>query len=275
MRLVFGLVLVVGLGLAGFAVYMAQEYIGANRAALERERAARQAMVPLADAFIVNRTIKYGERLTRQDIAQVQFPVNAMPQGVFKTVEEIFPGSDDEFRTVLRTMDAREALTSAKVTEPGKVAGVTSMLVQGERAFTIRVDVTSGVSGFLRPGDRVDVYWTGRTNIGEITKLIDGNVRLIAIDQSSNSEVRENRVARTVTVAVSPQQVAAFAQAQATGRLTLSLRGATDEIASGPVEINQNDLLGNQETVVEEEEVCTIRTRRGAEIVVVPIECAN
>ena len=28
MRLIFGLVLIVGLGLAGFAVYMAQGYIG-------------------------------------------------------------------------------------------------------------------------------------------------------------------------------------------------------------------------------------------------------
>ena len=39
MRLVFGLVLIAGLGLAGFAVYMAQNYIGAYENALQQERA--------------------------------------------------------------------------------------------------------------------------------------------------------------------------------------------------------------------------------------------
>ena len=48
-----------------------------------------------------------------------------------------------------------------KVTDPGEEAGVTSQLEPGMRAFALRVDVASGVSGFLRPGDRVDIYWTG------------------------------------------------------------------------------------------------------------------
>ena len=61
------------------------------------------------------------------------------------------------------------------------------------RAFTIRVDATSGVSGFLRPSDRVDVYWSGRSEIGEVTQLIEAGVRIIAIDQSAD----EDRVAPT------------------------------------------------------------------------------
>jgi len=63
------------------------------------------------------------------------------------------------------------------VTEPGDIAGITSLLSPGMRAFTINVDVQSGVSGFLRPGDRVDIYWSGslRTAGGDnqnITRLI-------------------------------------------------------------------------------------------------------
>ena len=41
MRLIFGLVLIMGLGLAGFADYMTQGYISKTQTELARERAAR------------------------------------------------------------------------------------------------------------------------------------------------------------------------------------------------------------------------------------------
>jgi pilus assembly protein CpaB len=148
------------------------------------------------------------------------------------------------------------------------------------RAFAIRVDVTSGVSGFLRPGDRVDVYWTGSPpgGGGEFTKLIDTNVRLIAVDQSADEDISDAAIARTVTVEATPQQVASLAQAQQSGRLWLSLVGVDDATVASAVQVDQRELLGidaPQAVVVEEQQVCSIRTRRGGEIVEVPIECTN
>jgi pilus assembly protein CpaB len=145
------------------------------------------------------------------------------------------------------------------------------------RALAIRVDVTSGVSGFLRPGDRVDVYWTGRSpnGDGEITRLIDTSVRIIAIDQIADEDRNSPLVARTVTVEATPQQVASLAQAQETGRLTLSLVGAEDEGIASAVQVDQDLLLGIERRTVQQQQVCTIRTRKGAEIVEVPIECTN
>jgi pilus assembly protein CpaB len=137
------------------------------------------------------------------------------------------------------------------------------------------------VSGFLRPEDRVDVYWTGSTGIsdGELTRLIETGVRIIAVDQTADTDIGQGAmIARTVTVEATPQQVAKLAQAQATGRLALSLVGIGDETTSEMVEVDRNALLGIvQETAVErpEERVCTIKTRRGAEVVEIPIPCTN
>ena len=66
---------------------------------------------------------------------------------------------------------------------------ITSRLTAGMRAFAISVDVTSGVSGFLRPGDRVDVYWSGTVEEGGrsprgVTQLIDSGVKIVAVDQT-------------------------------------------------------------------------------------------
>ena len=278
MRVVFMLVLVIGLGLAGGAVYMAQQYLGQNRAELEAERAARLAMSPLVDVFIVKRDIAYGERISKEDVTIVAFPENALPEGVFRDPAVLFPGDGSLLRTAVRSIDKNEALTSRKVTEPGEIAGVTALLKKGERAFAIGVNVSSGVSGFLRPGDHVDVYWTGSAGKGEVTKLIETGVRIIAIDQSANSERASATIARTVTVAVSPVQVAALAQAQSTGRLSLSLAGSADDVVTGEVEVDQKELLGivDEVVVVEEaEKVCTVKTRRGAEVVEIPIPCKD
>jgi pilus assembly protein CpaB len=280
MRLVFALVLLIGVGLAGFAVYMAKGYVSATEQQLAAERAAREQMVPTVEVFVVNKQMRYGQRITKDDVRAVKWPEDAIPEGAFKSLEELFPKGDDVLRSVLRTMDTDEAILAAKVTEPGEDAGVGSRLAPGMRAFAIHVDVTSGVSGFLRPGDRVDVYWTGTPpgGSGEFTKLIDTNVRLIAVDQSADEDVSDAVLARTVTVEATPQQVASLAQAQQSGRLWLSLVGVDDATVSAAVQVDQRDLLGidaPKPVVVEQQQVCSVKTRRGGEIVEVPIECTN
>lgn len=281
MRLVFGLVLLLGLGLAGFAVYMAQDYFSAYEAELAKERAAREAIVPTLDVYVVTKAIRYGERLNKEDVRVVAWPEDAVPEGAFGSIEELFPKGEDVPRTVLRAMEKDEAVLAVKVTGPGEDAGVSSRLGRGMRAFALRVDVASGVSGFLRPGDRVDVYWTGRIDTEElasreITKLIQAGIKLIAVDQSADEDRSNPTVARTVTVEATPGQVAALAQAQATGRLQLSLVGAEDDDVQETVQIDQRVLLGIErevQEVAQERERCIVKTRRGAEMVETEIDC--
>ena len=289
MRLVFGLVLILGVGLAGFAVYMAKNYIQSYQTELAKERANRAPGIDTIDVYVANKALKYGQELNLEDVRLTPFPRNSLPEGVFDSEETLFPRGKNEPRTVLRAIEKNEAVLQVKVTGPGEEAGITSQLQRGMRAFAINVDVSSGVSGFLRPGDRVDIYWTGQVaqtssalegrGRGEVTKLIDTNISLIAVDQVANADSTEAIIARTVTVAVRPQQVAALAQAQTTGRLSLSLVGAEDDSIAEAIEVDQRSLLGIEEQVVEaapeEKQVCTIRTRRGAEVIETPIPCTN
>ncbi len=290
MRLVFGLVLFLGLGLAGFAVYMAKNYIQAYQTQLAEERANRDPSIDTVEVYVAKKSLKYGQQLKAEDVRLTPFPMASLPEGVYKTNEALFPEGDDEPRTVLRAIEKNEAILAVKVTGPGEDAGITSQLEKGKRAFAIKVDVSSGVSGFLRPGDRVDVYWTGAVNFNgtsseqrsfgeEVTKLIETGVKLIAVDQVANGDTTEAMIARTVTVAVLPQQVAALAQAQSSGRLSLSLVGADDETVADAIEVDQRSLLGLQQVVVEKapvkEEVCTIKSRRGSEVIETPIPCTN
>lgn len=85
-------------------------------------------------------------------------PTDALPPGAFTELSQIFPDENKVPRTVMRVMERGEPLLIMKVTGPGENAGVAARLSKGMRAFALRDDVMSGVSGFLRPGDRVDVY---------------------------------------------------------------------------------------------------------------------
>ncbi|AXI45717.1 Flp pilus assembly protein CpaB [Sulfitobacter sp. SK012] len=285
MRMVFGLVLLVGIALAGGAVYLAKGQIGQYKSAIERAEAAKAKLVPTETVYVAERGLKYGEKLTREDVRAVDFPITAIPEGAFMEEALLFPENTQELRVILRQMEKNEVILAVKITEPGEDTGLTSRLERGMRAFTIKVDVSSGVSGFLRPGDKVDVYWTGRVNVGgknsrsDVTKLIEAGVKLIAIDQSAGGTVSEAVIARTVTVAVDPNQVAALAQAQSTGNLSLSLVGAGDDTIASAIEVDQRSLLGIADEAVQaeaaKERVCTIRTRRGAEVLEIPIPCTN
>src|SRR3990167_4312094 len=174
-------------------------------------------------------------------------------------------------------MEQFEPVLAMKVTEPGEQAGLNGSIERGMRAFAIKVDAAD----FLQPGDHVDIYWTGAVsgNDGELTRLIETKVKIIAVDRSPKKGLSDGAIAaRTMTVAATPEQVARLAQAQATGRLVMSLVGMGDDSAAGFVEVDSDALLGiEQQTAakIEEEKVCTIRTRKGADVLEIPIPCTN
>lgn len=275
MRVVFILVLLAGIGLAGFGVYMASEMFNRDQAELDFLRGERAKFPKLGPVVVTNKELRYGDTLTENDIRIVNWPVDTHPENVFTSLDDILGPEGSKPRSIIRTIEPGEAILTTKVTNFGQDAGVSTRLSKGMRAFTIRVDVASGVSGFLQPGDVVDILWSGNDGSGPITRLILEKIKLIAIDQTADEDSARPLIARTVTVEVPPITVAALAQAQSTGKLQLSLRGIEDDTSAGQIEVDQSDIIGRVETVAPTQRVCTIKVRRGAEVVEIPSECPD
>jgi pilus assembly protein CpaB len=287
--MIFALFLAAGIGLAVVAVYMAQGQIAQFQAERDHYAELQKKFPRLADVVVSKRELKYGARFTQEDLAVVKVEADAVPPGAFQRIvakqgtpeakTAVFLEGETRPRAMLRSIEPFEPLLAKKVTEPGVDAGIMANLAPNQRAFTIQVNVSTGVSGFLRPGDRVDVYWSGNINGEPVTKLIQPRLKLIAIDQSADADrTAETQIARTVTAEVSPEQVAALTLAQSTGSLTLSLVGALDTKQVGKIEIDRNQLLGIQEKQVEKvvaKKVCTIKTRKGSDVVETEIPCTN
>lgn len=288
MRALFGLVLIVGMALAGSAVYMVRGYMADQQAALDAERARAQQIVETTEVYAVNRAIGYGERLTPEDVTLIKYATEFLPEGTFATEEELFPEGTEVLRSVTLPMEPNEVLMAAKMTDPGVVPGITQQLRDGMSAFTIQVDVSSAVSGFVRPGSFVDIYWSndgGQDDGTGGTHLIGQSIELIAVNQSTDPNRSEAEVPRTVTVQVSKADVASLAEAQDNGHLRLALVGAEQaanaRVADGEPAISLPEpeevevVVADAPPPVVQEQVCVTTVNRGTERVELPIPCSN
>lgn len=287
MRAVFALVLLVGMALAGMAVYMIQGYMADLEGALQREQAFNAKAGKLVEVYVFAKPKKYGDALAEEDVQLIYWPEKALPESIFKDKATLFPENADGPRYIMRSTEAFEPVLSSRVTEPGQLASLTSKLEKGKRAFAIKIGMDSGVANFVKPDDFIDILWTGNVSgvEGGMTRQIESAVLVIAVDNALNEgQVASDSVARTVTVAATPEQVARLAQAQSTGRLTLSLARDSSETVDGTVETDTNAMLGivPEAAPVEEapevvQKVCYAKQRSGGVLVDtdVVIPCKN
>ena len=133
---------------------------------------------------------------------------------------------------------AGEPITEGKIIAPGNRGFLAAVLRPGMRAISVPVTVTSGISGFIFPGDQVDMLIT-YLGADAASKSDDSprakydhkaaetvlhDVRVIAIDQRIESKAGEAVVAHTATLEVTPKQSEMIALASEIGKLSLSLR---------------------------------------------------
>ncbi|MBQ2260762.1 MAG: Flp pilus assembly protein CpaB [Loktanella sp.] len=277
MRVVFGLVLLLGMGLAAFAVYMVNQYMDTQTAALERAREAAATAPVTVEVYAVARPLTYGEQLTKDDLRLIPYVRDVLPEGSYATEEELFPMGVDVPRIVVLPMLENEIIMASKVTEPGVSRGLTALVEPGYRAFPVQGRMAAGF-GTLRPDDRIDVYWTGRLRDGrEVTNLIKSGLQIIAITGDTGGRDPQN-----VIVQVTPEEVALLTQAQNSGQLTLALVGTGDMSVSGPVTVDNSALTGEQDEApapespaVEEPRRCFVVQRSGTSRSEVEVECSD
>jgi pilus assembly protein CpaB len=278
MRAVFGLVLLIGMGLAGFAVYMVNQYMETQASQLERERQRSATAIRTADIYAPSRSLTYGDLLTIDDVKVIKYARDYLPDGVFATEEELFPQGLNVPRVVRIPMQANEPILNAKVTEAGAPQGITALLDPGMRAFPLPNNMTQAFAGDLRTSDRIDLYWVGSVDRGQnISRLVKSRLEIISMGEA---DARGRGTG--VILQVSQEDFADLQVLQAAGTLSLTPVGRDDlEAGDTTIETNIRDVLGIVEEVrapepeIVEEERCFVTQRNGTERIQVEVECAN
>jgi pilus assembly protein CpaB len=158
-----------------------------------------------------------------------------------------------------------EQVTALKVgiTSDIKDQGLSSVLPPGLRAFSVKVSEETGVGGMILPGDLVDVIAILKADsvgVDKAVTIVQG-VEVLAVAQEAQEPIppgadqtatpvpsgqlgerpkdaEPNPDARTVTLAVTPEQAQLLALVYTEGELALSLRSYGDQEQVQPPETN-------------------------------------
>ena len=119
---------------------------------------------------------------------------------------------------------AGQPVTRGSLVRPGERGFLAAALGPGMRAVTVPVSASSGVAGFVFPGDRVDIVLTQEVEGGgdgsplRASETIFRNVRVLAVDQRLDARDEEgNSVAQpgsNVTLEATPRMAERIAVAQ-------------------------------------------------------------
>jgi pilus assembly protein CpaB len=161
--------------------------------------------------------------------------------------------------TVVRNeITAGQPFTQGSLIKPGERGFLAAALGPGMRAVTVAVSATSGVAGFVFPGDRVDIVLTQEVAGGgdglplKVSETVMRNVRVLATDQRMDAKGEDGKAVvqrfTMVTLEATPKLAEKIAVAQKIGDLSLSLRSIADNsaeleraIASGEVKVPHSD----------------------------------
>ena len=239
-----GIAILLGL----LAVYLANIFLSVRERQIDD---TPQGMTKVAVAAV---PLDFGVSVTPEKVRFVALPNTSLPAGTFTTLAQLSP--DGKPRVALRPLQVNQPLLAADLTGAGQMASIAATLPDGMRATSVRVNAVSGVAGFVKPNDTVDVLITRSVNAvqgsQQVTDVLLQNVRVIAMDQDAKGASDAPAVSSTATLQVSPVDAQKLVLGQQAGELSLILRkpGAQQDIA-GVQTVSLNDLrFGNSPSTI-------------------------
>jgi pilus assembly protein CpaB len=248
--------LVGALIIAGVTAFMARNmFLGASAPEAQASAVTQQAA---SQVMVATRTLPVGTIIDAEMLRYQPWPEGLVQEAYFVRGQEGAADPSELIGTVVRTeVSAGQPITRGSLVRPGERGFLAAALGPGMRAVSVPVSATSGVAGFVFPGDRVDIVLTQEVEGGgdgaplRASETIFRNVRVLAVDQRLDARNDEgDSVAQpgsNVTLEATPRMAERIAVAQTLGQLSLSLRSLADNnaeleraIASGDVQVPQN-----------------------------------
>ena len=232
---------IVSIAAAALAMALVRNMTAEERRQLARERQRLQAdyQTPI-DVIVAAKDLPEGTVLDASHLKKAQVPEKFVQPYAVRSAGDVL------HRVAVAPIAEGEQILSNKLRSAEAVpasATLSGVMPKGKRAVTIAVDSVTGVGGFVRPGDTVDILWTtqvpGASKQGNelITLTLFQDVPVYAVGREvvgrgggskSQKSASEESAQYTVTLAFSPQETSFLLFARDAGRIQLSLRPKAD-----------------------------------------------
>jgi len=195
---------------------------------LQRKGRPQERVIETQPVVVAAVDLSWGTALTNEMLKKVDFLKGSLTGGYFSDPSSLV---------------GRVLIYPAKVNEPifesrlapmsDKTGGVAAVITPKKRAVAVKVDKVIGVSGYIHPGNRVDVLitlGTGKT-YAPVTKTVLENVLVLAVgSETKERKGFEEKSSPTdvITLEVTPEEAEKLALAATEGKLQLALRNSSD-----------------------------------------------
>ncbi len=203
--------------------------------------------------LVATQDVSRGAEIAAATLRWQDWPADAVPSVFIDRSTRPDALSDVAGQFAVRPILAGEPIAERALSrQPNGFLAAT--LAPGQRAVAILVDAQSTAGGFILPNDRVDVLHSmSSSRDGADTEVhsrtILRNVRVLAIDQTTEDTESGTVVGKTATLELNEAQVEAVTAAGSTGTLSLALRPSDETPGEASMEVSEDPK--------------TIRIRRG------------
>ena len=199
---------------------------------------ARFAAQDTSKIVVVNSDLLWGTKLTdgvvEENLVMRPYLKESLPPGHFLTMDDV------RGRVLRKHVEEGEPLLESDLA-PVEVnrGGLGALIRPGYRAMTVKGDSGFGVTGFIEPGDHVDVLVTLRSDTSgkTMTKIVLENVTVLATGNRAGERREDSGLNgkagsqpdKAYTLEVSPQDGEKLALAASSGKLHFAMRHVLDK----------------------------------------------
>ncbi len=221
----FILMLLIALFMASIAAWLANRWIKEKTVPSK----ALQVVVAAVD-------IPFGIKIEDYQLKVISWNGELVPEGTYISKEQVIN------RVTKNNFYVGELITEKRMSEYLAGSMLSALIKKDHRAVSVRVDDVVGVSGFILPGNNVDVLATkiDRVTNRANTQTLLQNIKVLAVDQDVAQGNEKPTVVRAVTLELIPDQANLMVSALQEGTIQLTLRNPLDT----------DMLLGKEEVVV-------------------------
>jgi pilus assembly protein CpaB len=195
---------------------------------IQRKGEVKEVAVEIQPVVVAAVDLSWGTRITNEMLKKANFLKGSLAAGYFSDAALVVG------RVLIYPVKVNEPIFESRLAPVEvKTGGVAAVISPKKRAIAVKVDKVIGVSGFIHPGNRVDILMTlatGRT-FNPVTKTILENILVLAVgSETKERKGSEEKSSPTdvITLEVTPEEAEKLALAATEGRLQLALRNFSD-----------------------------------------------
>jgi pilus assembly protein CpaB len=182
--------------------------------------------------IVAARDLYQGVTINEEDLYAVQIPPRYLPEGVFLSPEHVVG------RIPRERILANEFVRADRLADPESGIGLNAVIPRGMRAISVNISDGAALSGFLNPGNYVDLLVTLESEEDKSaqpeTRTLLQAVFVLGVNSRMQKESREEASEKrgkqkpSVTLLVTADQAEQVAHAENMGEIRLSLRNDLD-----------------------------------------------